>query len=370
MPGLVVFNHGKESGPWGSKILRLAETARMLDFAVESLDYEGVFDPGIRLKMLLDRADALRTSPRLVLVGSSMGGYVAAAASAVLRPVGLFLMAPAVYIAGYPIWEPVPFGQVQMVVHGWQDEVIPVEHSQRYAQKFGMQLCVLADDHRLSGDLAGLAGLFGLFLEQVNALPDDVLNTPRQTRFTQITTPRLVIRRFRDTDAESLASYRSDPEVARYQSWKDLSVDAALRFITRLHPLEPGVAGEWFQFALELKEAGIHIGDIGLFVRADDPQQAEIGFTLARAYQGYGYAEEAVSAVLGYGFNTLGLHRVTATVDTRNAASIRLLERLGYRREAFWVQSYRDQENWTDEYQFALLCSEWQARTAATKASK
>lgn len=183
-------------------------------------------------------------------------------------------------------------------------------------------------------------------------------------QFTRLETPRLLIRRFMESDTATLMAYRNDRHVSQYQSWRDLTPENARAFIQDLASLEPGMPGEWFQFALEVMDTGVHIGDIGLHVLADDPQQAEIGYTLAYHYQGMGYASEAVQAVLAYCFEVLRLHRITATVDTRNQASIRLLERLGFRREGHFVQSYRETDRRTDEFLYALLRAEWEPRAS------
>ena len=88
---LVIFSHGKESGPWGSKIRRLADAAATLGFEVESLDYTGSEDPDERVAILEKRL-ADETAP-VILAGSSMGGYVSAVVAG-RRPVsGLFLLA-------------------------------------------------------------------------------------------------------------------------------------------------------------------------------------------------------------------------------------------------------------------------------------
>lgn len=163
--GAVYFNHGLESGPWGDKITRLAEIARARDLAVESIDYSGVRDADRRVDMLL-ASEARRHDP-LVLVGSSMGAYVAAAASASLRPRGLFLLAPAFYLPGFTIQEPVPRSNVITIVHGWKDELIPFDNSVRYARKFGAVLHIVDSDHRLSSQLPLIASLFDVFLNKV-----------------------------------------------------------------------------------------------------------------------------------------------------------------------------------------------------------
>jgi RimJ/RimL family protein N-acetyltransferase len=364
----VYFNHGKESGPWGSKIQRLAAAARELDCRVESLDYQGIYDPQSRVDKLL--ASGARAEKALILVGSSMGGYVAAAASAALQPTGLFLLAPALYMPDYPLPAPEPHASLVTIVHGWRDDVIPVENSFRYARIFAARLFLLPDDHRLVGDLPLLVELFQAFLRSAAAAGNVRANAAQvrgfsrgndpRAGFSGLDTPRLLVRRLQLADAQALSAYRSDPEVARFQSWTGFSSEKARQFIHSLADSTPGTPGEWFQFALQEKSSGALVGDIGLRTAADDPALGEIGYTLARPYQGRGYAREAVRAVLAYCFEALELHRVIAVTDTRNHPSIRLLERLGFRREAHFVQSYREGNNWTDEYLYAMLRAEWE----------
>jgi predicted esterase len=166
--GNVYFNHGKESGPWGSKIKKLAEVAEAKGFGVVSLDYSDLPDADSRVERLL-ASDAAHAD-RLILVGSSMGGYVATVGSSVLKPDGPFLMAPAFYMPGYAEQNPTPHANTVAVVHGWSDDVIPVEHSFRFAGKFStathLQLHIIQDDHRISAELPLLAALFAHFLNQ------------------------------------------------------------------------------------------------------------------------------------------------------------------------------------------------------------
>jgi len=164
MNGAVYFNHGKESGPWGDKITRLADIARGRGFDAQSLDYRGL-DAEARVAKLLD-SDA-RTARPLVLVGSSLGSYVAAVASASLRPRGLFLLAPAFYLPDFAVQEPVPHADFVTLVHGWNDELIPFENSVRYAKKFKAALHLVESDHRLSSQLPLIASLFEGFLDQI-----------------------------------------------------------------------------------------------------------------------------------------------------------------------------------------------------------
>lgn len=167
--GTVYFNHGKESGPWGSKISKLAGIAEQNGFFVESLDYQYLQEPCARVERLLQSGAA--GAAGLVLVGSSMGGYVATVASTELKPAGLFLMAPAFYMDGDAEQDPVPNARVVSVVHGWRDEVIPVEHSIRFARKFNattdFDLHLIEDDHRFSAQLPFIAVIFERFLNRI-----------------------------------------------------------------------------------------------------------------------------------------------------------------------------------------------------------
>lgn len=160
---LVVFAHGKESGPWGTKITHLAVTAREHGFEVISPDYSHTHDPRARIGQLVTLAPRAR---RLVLVGSSMGGYVSAQACAALKPQALFLMAPALYFPGWDE-EPTDVPALCSVVHGWNDDIVPVERGIRFAQTHKASLHALNSDHGLNDQLPTLARLLGDLLDQV-----------------------------------------------------------------------------------------------------------------------------------------------------------------------------------------------------------
>jgi pimeloyl-ACP methyl ester carboxylesterase len=162
----VVFSHGKESGPWGSKITAMAEVARAEGFDVESVDYRGLDDPNDRVTRLL--AYCRNLQGRLVLVGSSMGAHVCTAASRLLRAEGLFLLAPAFYMPGYEKLTPKPPDCPVTIVHGWRDDVVPVEHSVRWAREHGAALHVFDSDHRLQDRIREINYLFEYFLVQLD----------------------------------------------------------------------------------------------------------------------------------------------------------------------------------------------------------
>jgi RimJ/RimL family protein N-acetyltransferase len=178
--------------------------------------------------------------------------------------------------------------------------------------------------------------------------------------FTVLAAERLVLRRFRPADLPTFAAYRSDPEVARYQSWSaPFGLDAAERMLAELNGIHPDTPGEWFQFAVALHGSDELIGDCGAHVLADDPRQAEIGFTFAPAHQGRGYATEAVRRLLDYLFLERGKHRVAAGCDDRNGRSAALLRRVGMRREGLTVDSVWSKGEWTNDELYAVLKREW-----------
>jgi RimJ/RimL family protein N-acetyltransferase len=172
-----------------------------------------------------------------------------------------------------------------------------------------------------------------------------------------ITTERLVLRRFRAADAGTLAAYRSDPDVARYQSWTaPVTIEQAREIVARLEAGDPAQPG-WFQYAIERAADHAMIGDVGVNRHANG-MQAEIGFSLATAYQGQGYAAEAVRAVLDRLFDLDGLHKVEAECDARNTASARLLERVGFTREGLRRQHTWIKGEWTDDLLYGLLAAD------------
>ena len=170
MDNRIYFAHGQESGPWGSKIMRLAAVGRQKGFEIVSPDFSGEKDPDKRVEQLI----ALRPSAkkRLILVGSSMGGYVVTVASQVIRPQGLFLMAPAFYIAGWRRQAPRPLADRVQIIHGRQDDVVPLAHSIRFSEAFAVPLAVVEADHRLTCALPEIEGLFAEFLEDLLRIED------------------------------------------------------------------------------------------------------------------------------------------------------------------------------------------------------
>jgi len=176
----------------------------------------------------------------------------------------------------------------------------------------------------------------------------------------EIVTDRLRLRPFRPEDLPAFVAYRSEPEVARYQSWDaSYSMADAERFLAAQRGVELGAPGEWLQLAAVDRRSGTLRGDCAVHVLATRPATAEVGVTFAPAHQGSGLATEALTAVIDALFDEHGLHRVYAETDDRNVAVHRLFERLGFRCEARLVEADWFKGEWSTLRVFAVLRREW-----------
>ena len=182
----------------------------------------------------------------------------------------------------------------------------------------------------------------------------------RDRAFTTIETERLLLRRFGTEDAPAFAAYRADPGIARYQSWEGFTLEDAEGFIAGLATDDPGVPGEWFQFAVADRTGAQLLGDCAIVLDAGDPPNAEIGYTMSPGSQGHGYATEAVRGLLGYAFERLDVGTVHAVTDTRNDASIAVAEKLGMRCIATISTTFKGEA--CDEHTYELTREEWRNR--------
>ncbi len=162
----VIFSHGKESGPNGSKIQLLRGIAEKLGYRTISVDYRNCKDVTERVELLsglLEKEKAVK-----VLVGSSMGGYVSVVCSGIFPVPSLFLMCPALYRSGYPVRDYPVNAETISVIHGWDDKIIPFENSIRFSEENKARLHLVADGHRLAASHQILGHLFLGFLQAQN----------------------------------------------------------------------------------------------------------------------------------------------------------------------------------------------------------
>lgn len=146
-----------------------------------------------------------------------------------------------------------------------------------------------------------------------------------------VSTGSILLRRLTPGDLPDFQSYRQDPELGRYQGWIPTPDADARDFLAHMHAAPLLQPATWCQLGIADAATDTLIGDIGLLLSRDQAQ-AEIGFSLARPWQGRGLATAAVQAAIALVFEYTPAARVIAAVDARNTASIRLLERLGMQR--------------------------------------
>lgn len=182
-----------------------------------------------------------------------------------------------------------------------------------------------------------------------------------------IFTDRLRINDLIAVDASALFDYRSAAEVAHFQSWLPDSVDDARAFIVRNASIPFNQNDSWYQLAVRSAVTNELLGDLGVHFLADDGHQVEIGFTIAPARQRQGFGTLAVLALLDYLFTVLNKHRVFASVDPRNEASMALLKSVGMRQEAHFRQSLFWKGEWVDDVVFGLLRSEWKSPSTPSR---
>ena len=176
-----------------------------------------------------------------------------------------------------------------------------------------------------------------------------------------IRTERLVLRRFEASDLDAFHAYHSLPETARFLPGEAKSYTKSMETVGRYANFEFEKEGDWVALAIEAADSPGLLGEVVL-KWLEGCGQAEIGWSLAPAARGKGYAAEAAAAMLKLGFEDLGFHRIDAKLDALNTSSAALCERLGMRLESRQVDKWHYKGEWATEVVYALLADEWKAR--------
>lgn len=178
-----------------------------------------------------------------------------------------------------------------------------------------------------------------------------------------VKTDRLYLRPFVETDLDAMHSYHQLPEVARFLMWPPRSREETARSL-RYRIEHPSLEreGDVLVLAVEHQESGALLGEVNLGWRSEENRTAEFGFVFDPNHHGRGYAGEAAVEMLRLGFDEMGLHRIIGRADARNAASGKLMARLGLRKEAHFVKNELVKGEWADEVVYAMLAAEWAAR--------
>lgn len=174
-----------------------------------------------------------------------------------------------------------------------------------------------------------------------------------------IKTKRLLIRHLELNDLQDFYSYRSNPDVTKYQGFDVMTIQEAEFFIKNNSTKYFGKAGEWVQYAIENTETGKLIGDCAIKLDHCDDRIAEIGITISHIEQQKGFAKEVMIGILNFLFEKKNIHRIVEIVDAENVASIQLLKSLGFKQEGHFIENIFFKGKWSSEYQFALLHREW-----------
>ncbi|HJP76515.1 MAG TPA: GNAT family protein [Pseudonocardiaceae bacterium] len=178
-----------------------------------------------------------------------------------------------------------------------------------------------------------------------------------------VRTARLVLRAFSDDDLNALYDIHRRPEVARFLR-SDTRTRGEVRAMLkrRLGETDLVKEGDSLAVAVVVRDSGALIGDFNLELLDADSGRAEIGFVLNPTHAGQGYATEAGCALLRLAFEHYGFHRVIGLCNGRNSSSMNLMERLGMRREGFFVQSEVVKGKRVDVASYAILRQEWLGR--------
>jgi [ribosomal protein S5]-alanine N-acetyltransferase len=169
---------------------------------------------------------------------------------------------------------------------------------------------------------------------------------------------RVSLRWISDADTDAFYAIYSNPEVMRYWSTPPLVDRAAAADLIRK------IRKDWharliLKWGIARRSDDQLIGSLTLFNLDFDHRRAEIGYALGRAYWGQGYMHEALQALLAYAFETLDLHRIEADIDPRNTASIKTVERLGFKREGYLRERWQTNGEIQDAFFYGLLKHEW-----------
>jgi len=178
--------------------------------------------------------------------------------------------------------------------------------------------------------------------------------------FAPLHTSRLTLRLFERHDVDDVHAWMSHAETVRYMPFEPRSLDEVaerISFFGSRHVVS--LDGDSLDLAIDLD--GRVIGTIHFVLTSVEHRSAEIGWALNREFVGQGYAREAAAAMIDEAFGPLGLHRVFAQLDPRNAASIALCVRLGMRPEANHVEHIWLKGEWADTAIYGLLAREWPA---------
>lgn len=180
----------------------------------------------------------------------------------------------------------------------------------------------------------------------------------------ELLTDRLLLREFVEEDWRRVLAYQSDPLYLRYYHWTERSQKEVKAFVNMFLEAQKERPRKVFQLAVCLKTSGLLIGNCGVRVNNPKLREANIGYELDSHYWGKGYATEAARAILQFGFEALGMHRIWATTLAINKGSANVLKKIGMRQEGLEREKEKIKGQWLDSLTFAILDWEWRLQTS------
>ena len=179
-----------------------------------------------------------------------------------------------------------------------------------------------------------------------------------------LTTNRLILRDFVESDWEAMLAYQQKPLYLRYNAWTDRTPEAVREFLQMFLDHQKQDPRNKFQLAVTLKATGQLIGNCGVRRNSVKSFEGDIGYEFDPEHWGNGYATEAARAMLRFGFLEMYLHRITGHCVADNLGSAHVLEKLGMRREAHLRENQFYKNRWWDTLIYAILEEEWRSQNS------
>jgi len=185
----------------------------------------------------------------------------------------------------------------------------------------------------------------------------------------EIETERLLLREYREEDWVQVHEYCKLPEVSRYMIWGPNLEDNTREFIGQSIVHQNKTPRQQYEMAAVLKETGAVIGGIGMRLKSDRKKDADLGYCYSPAVWGKGIGTEAAAAMIKFGFQSFGLHRIWATCDVENLGSAGIMRKCGMTPEAHFRQDELIKGRWRDTLLYAILDHEWHELFATAEKS-
>ena len=196
-------------------------------------------------------------------------------------------------------------------------------------------------------------------IEELKTMDRDTVNRIFKSP-PELYTKRLLLRKMQKTDSADMHEYASREEVSRYLLWNPHeSLGYTYRYLTYLQSRYR--AGEFYDWAVVLKEQQKMIGTAGFTKFYYDDNAAEIGYVLNDRYWGNGFAVEAAAEVIKFGFEVLKLNRIEARYIVGNDQSLRVMQKLRMKHEGIMRESLLNKGRYVSVGVCSILKSEYEA---------